>query len=173
MNHFAIICHSSFRTYKQSRSPSSPYGSAPQGSQLIMLLPWSNTHVMGCILEELNVVMLKTFGFSSCSSWKICKCFVKAFSKLCPSSLSCEHLFSRTPKTHFCHNMLQWRFSGQGRGGHGPWGAGGWPPSWGRSCSPGCCWWPPWPAGPAVASSQSRGWRGSRSACWSLMLNLK
>ena len=39
MEHLAIINHNSFRSigFHKSRSPSSPYGPAPQGSQLITL----------------------------------------------------------------------------------------------------------------------------------------
>ena len=39
MEHLAIISHNSFRSigFHKSRSPSSPYGPAPQGSQLITL----------------------------------------------------------------------------------------------------------------------------------------
>ena len=40
MEHLAIISNNSFRAigFHKSRSPSSPYGPAPQGSQLITLV---------------------------------------------------------------------------------------------------------------------------------------
>ena len=40
MEHLAIISHKSFRAdgLNKSRSPSSPYGPAPQGTQLITLV---------------------------------------------------------------------------------------------------------------------------------------
>ena len=47
MKRLAIISHNSFRAiaFHKSRSPSSPYGPAPQGSQLIMLYSCTVVHV--------------------------------------------------------------------------------------------------------------------------------
>ena len=50
MKRLAIISHNSFRAigFHESRSPSSPYGPAPQGSQLITL-GWTDEDGIPCV----------------------------------------------------------------------------------------------------------------------------
>ena len=58
MERLAKISHNSFRTigFHKSRSPSSPYGPAPHGSQLITMIMLKHEQEITALTQEVNIL---------------------------------------------------------------------------------------------------------------------